>query len=153
MAVPIIENIAANIAASVNLITTENGFQQDLTAVRPKRFDLRDVAPEDGVVLVTQQDESPSGAEAYPTTEIEQTFNLVAFVVDSDDASTSVDTRINQVVADIRKKLREDPQRNSNAIDTTFGSVWFIDDEDFTGVVVPVIVRYRTQRNDPYTMA
>ena len=39
MAVPIIENIAVNIEAAINAITTGNGFEQTLVAVRPTKVD------------------------------------------------------------------------------------------------------------------
>ena len=49
---PRIEYIAVNIATAINAITTENDFNQDLVAARPKRIDFSDVLPENGRVLV-----------------------------------------------------------------------------------------------------
>lgn len=153
MTVPIIENIAVNIAAAVDAITTVNGFNQDLSALRPRRNDFSDVVPEDGKVLVVQDDEDqaeqPIGVQEWI-----QTFVLVAMVIDSDSASGSIDTRINQVRADIRKKMMEDPTRGGNAIDTILlPAAKFDDGEGFTGIAVAVAVQYRVEHDDPYTKA
>lgn len=154
MSTPVIESIAVNITAAINAITTGNGFNQTLVAVRPRRNDFSDVSPKDGVVLVVQADEEQVDEQAYNSKEWLQPFVIMAIVLDSDDASASIDTRINQVDCDIKKKLREDPQRNSNAINTTIlPSVKFDDGEGFTGIAVKCVVNYRTLEDNPYTKA
>ena len=98
MTTPIIEYIAVNIETSVNEITVANNYNQDLVAIRPRRFDFKDVSPKDRVVLILQRDEEEPAAEAIQTETWLQLFDLVALVIDSDDAAASIDTRINQVV-------------------------------------------------------
>ena len=154
MSTPVVENIAVNITAAINAITTGSGFNHTLTAARPKRNDFEDVVPKDCVVLVVQADEEEAEEQAYNTKEWLQPFVLMAIVLDSDNASTAIDTKINQVDCDIKKKLREDPKRDSNAIDTVIlPSEKFDDGEGFTGIAVKCVVRYRTSENDPYTKA
>lgn len=154
MSTPVIEAIAVNIETAVNAITVANGFNQDLSAIRPKRVDFIDVAPKDLTVLIKQADEEQAKAQAVTTQEWEQPFVIMAIVLDSDDAATSIDTRINQVRADIQKKLMADPTRGGNAIDTIIlPSAEFDDGEGFTGIAVRIAVKYRTQITDPYTKA
>jgi len=154
MTVPIKENIAVNIKAAIDAITTVNGFNQDLTAVRPMRNDFKDVIPADGVVLIKQLNADKPEAQAYSTVEWVQMYALMAIVLDGDDVTTTIDTRLNQVEADIQKKMREDPKRGANAIDTILlPSVEFYDGKKFTGISVNIAVKYRVKEDNPYTKA
>lgn len=149
---PIVELIAQDIEARINEITTGNGFNQNLVALRPMRVDFKDVAPTNGYVLIKQADEEEPEDQAHMTKEWEQPFVLMAIVLQSDTASTSIDQKLNQVRADIQKKLTEDTTRGGNAIDTVIlPSAEFDDGEGFTGIAVRVVVRYRVKINDPYT--
>lgn len=116
MSVPIKENIAVNIKAAIDAITTDNGFNQDLTAVRPMRNDFKDVIPADGVVLIKQLNADKPDAQAYSTVEWVQMYALMAIVLDGDDVETTIDTRLNQVEADIQKKIREDPKEGQTRL-------------------------------------
>ena len=155
MSLPVKENIAVNILAAVNAITTVNGFNQDLTAIRPMRNDFKDVVPKDGVVLIKQANtEKPGGQPAGPFVEWDQMYAIMAIVLDGDDVETTIDTRLNQVEADIQKKLMDDPTRGTKAIDTEIlPSVEFDDGKGFTGISVNIAVKYRTKIEDPYTQA
>ena len=149
---PRIEYIAVNIAAAINAITVANEFNQTLVAVRPKRIDFSDVVPKNGRVLIAQIDQSPPADQAIQTQEYLQEFLCAAIVKDSDTAVTSIDTRLNQVAADIEKKLKEDRTRGGYALNTVMaGSTKFDDGEAFTGIAVLVRVHYRTAWGDPYT--
>lgn len=152
MADPLVETIAKNIKAAVNLITTGNSFEQTLVAVRPTRFDFGDIVPVNGTVLIIQDDRFPADPEAAQTDEWMQPFNLQAFVLDSKGTTTSIDTRLNQVSSDIEKKLMEDDSRGGNAIDTILkGAVNFNHGQGHTGVTVLIDVHYRVKSDDPYT--
>ena len=154
MTTPRIEYIAVNIEAAVNAITTANGFNQDLVAVRPKRNDFSDIVPEDGKVLIWQADEEQAGEQAISTQQWIQPFVLIAIVLDSEDAGTSIDTRLNQVRADIQKKMREDIKRGGYAFDTILlPCAKFDDGEGFTGIAVEIAVHYRVNDDDPYSAA
>ena len=153
-ATPLIETIAVEIAAQISEITVANGYNQDLVPVRSKRNDFSDIAPVDGKVLIWQGEERAPGAEAVGTEEWLQEFLLIAIVTDGDAAATSIDTRLNQVRADIQKKLLLDHTRGGNAIDTMFeGSAKFDDGKGFSGIVVNCVVHYRTLYTTPYTKA
>ena len=151
MSTPVIESIAVDIAAVIAAITTDNGFNQDLTAQRPRRQDFSDVTPEDLLCLIVQNNASAEGGAVGCAT-WKETFEICVFVIDSDDATDSIDTRRNAVAADITKKLNEDITRGGYAYDTQIiDRAMFNDGEGLSGVVVTVEVSYRTLLNDPYT--
>ena len=151
MAIPIIEQIAVELAARIDEITTANGFQQNLTALRPKRDDFADVTPADGVVLMVQEDAEADPESPWPMQDWQQVFLLCAIVLDADDAATSIDVRKNQVAADIAKKLRADRSRGGLANETTILGRTNFAEGAFTGIAVAVMVDYRHQADDPYT--
>ena len=157
MTTPVIENIAANIETTIDLITTGNGFNQTLIGHRTKRIDFADLTPENGTVLIVTEDEEDRVylLGGYGVMEIGQNFALMAVVIDSDDASASIETRIHQVDADIKKKLRADPSRGGYAIDTLImPSVKIAEDNlSFSGITVNIKVKYRVKEDDPYTQA
>ena len=154
MATPRIESIALDIETAIGEITTANGYNQDLTALRPRRNDFNDVTPENNLVLITQSDASAFDDHAIGVARYQQSFVLIAFVIDSDSATDSIDTRINKVRSDIEKKLMVDPQRGTYANDTMpIGASVFDDGEGFSGVAVQILVDYQTELTDPYTAA
>jgi len=156
MSLPIVEQIAENIKASIAAITKVNGFNQNLKAVRPRKVDFdHEFAPVDCMVLIVQTDEVAVENPAHTTKEWVQTFVLEAFVGASDKERTSIDTRINMVRADIRKKLMADPQRGKLAINTVMQSSLIFTDtgRNIACVDIEVDVHYRTVDGDPYTKA
>jgi len=151
MSTPIIEQIAVLIAADIDAITVANGYNQDLVAVRPKKVDFES-AWDDLTVLVSQDTTVKDGQMSNGMQQWRQTFFATAIVIDSDTATTAIDTRLNQVAADIQKILMADDTRGGKAIDTIMiGSVSFDDDDGLTGVNVVFDVLYRSAITDPYT--
>jgi len=140
--------------AEVNAITEANGYQQDLTAIRPKRVDWWNDAPVDRNVLIVQG--NPTREEETPRQTLlwRQPFILMAIVIDSDDATAAIDTRINTIRADIEKKLLVEPTHGGLALDSEVAEpVYFGESDAFSGIGVVVEVLYRTAWNDPYTQA
>jgi hypothetical protein len=153
MSNPVIENIAVDIETAINAITIANGYNQTLVAVRPKRNDFAKLSWNDLTVLISQVEaESPSNEMGYKRWR--QYFILTCIVIDSDTAETPIDTRLNQVTADIVKKLYADIGRSNLGDDTNIHSaVPFVDKESaMSGIVIQISVDYRTKENDPYTL-
>ena len=152
MADPVLEDIAVDLLAAINAITTGNGFNYSLTGIRPRKDDFVDTAPDDLTVLVIQGDDFIDEDGPVGVHEFVQTFLLAAIVLDTDDSTAAMDTKRNKVKADIQKKILADHQRDSNAIDTTLvGSIMFNEGRGFAGVAVQCEVRYRTDYGDPFT--
>lgn len=147
---PIVEQIAQEIAAVIDTVTTAGGYQQTLTAVRPAMLDWTDVTPDNGSVLLVYDDEEDTEQEALGTDERIQRFECVILIIDASGESVSHDTRCARAAADLRKALSEDRTRGGLAIDTFLLSAYFSRDLEFPGIVVPVQVQYRTEYDDPY---
>ena len=160
---PVVELITRDIVTKIDAITEDNGFNQDLNAVRPMRLgNDAGVSLVNGVVIVHQDDPDVSeldadkgaaGLKAWI-----QPYALECFVIQDDltpgDTGTPIDTLINRVKADIEKKLMEDHTRGGNAIETRLdGSMKFVDEGNatITGIVVFVSVQYRVKLTDPYS--
>lgn len=154
MSIPVIENIAADILASINEITTGNGFNQTLAGKRPAAIDYLNADWDDLDVLITQVNSTEEDKPLNTMTR-NQHFDIMAIIINAETSAVTIDTRLNQVFADIEKKMMEDPQRATLAIDTeVHDAVFFKDDAGgLTGVNIDVSVIYRTTLLDPYTQA
>jgi len=155
MSTPIIEQIAVKLVALVNAITTGNGFNQTLTAVRPKRIHLEGDINTDNAVIIEQGD-GTAAVDANETTIWHQGFTLQALVIDSDDATAALDTRLNQVAADIIKKLFTGSNSNFDGLaDGIFlqGTERFIADPQLAGIAVNIIVQLPFDTANPYSQS
>ena len=156
MTTPVIENIATNILAAVNAITTTNGFNQTLVAQRLNRLPFLEEAWDDLTVLIFQSEET-LGKElngSFGVQELIEIFAIFAIVINSESSAIVLDTRLNQVASDIKKKLMESNTRGGYATDTKFApSRFFLFNDSFTGIVVNCEVTYRVKLDDPYTKA
>lgn len=150
MTTPIVESIAENIRTTIDAIA-EPTYNQDLTAIRPRREDFANTSPVDGTCLIEQADEE-DGEDAVGFEFWIQPFFIWAIVLDSDDATTSIDTRINQVKCDIQKALMVDPTRGGFANRTILKPCPKFDDgEGFSGIAVRVDVEYFHIDTNPYS--
>ncbi len=153
MSTPIVEQIAQNLVVLIGQITVANGFNQDLTPVRPKRIHLEGDLNADKTVIIEQED---AAIEADSTTEfmVRQAFTLQALVIDSDEATDPIDTRLNTIAADMIKKLFTGTnwQLGGLADGVTFKSTEkFIADPQLAGIAVNIDVLYRVKTDDPYS--
>ena len=153
MSTPIKENIAVDILAAINAITTGNGFNQTLIARRTTRIDWWNESAGDLEVLIVQEDEEETDDQPTMAKQWNIPFVIVAHVINSDDSSAAIDTRLNQVEADIKKKLMADNTRGGYAIDTTIRPAVSFANEGYTdsGIMVNIEVLMRHKINDPYT--
>lgn len=151
MSTPIIEQIADLVKADINTITVANGFNQTLTAVRPKRIDFK--TPWNDLDVLINQVEAEQLDAPTMYMEWKQFFILTAFVIDSDEETASIDTRLNKVAADIIKKLLEDRTRDGLAENTGIDDASPFDDDDggLSGIAVKIWVQYLTKDDDPYS--
>jgi hypothetical protein len=157
MSTPIVEHIALELVALIDAITIAAGFNQDLTAVRPKRLHLEGDINTDGTVIIEQEDGAVE-ADSDDATMMRQAFTLQALVIDSDDATDPIDTRLNQAAADIIKKLFTGTnwQLGGNAAGMALrnpATEKFIADPQVAGIAVNIDVLYRVATDDPYSKA
>lgn len=159
MSTPVVEHIAQDIKAAINEIDTTDGYSMNFECVRPTRAGFEDeAAPRDGICVLIQgdptEDEANSAHGNSPMKAWRQPWSCVAFVINDDDSTTPIDTRLNAAAADIQSKLMEDRARGGYALDTEImPTVRFNEGSGATGIVVAVEVLYRTREDDPYTVA
>lgn len=152
MSTPIIESIAANLLDTINGITVVNGYNQDITAKRPRRIDYRtDSAVDLDCLIIQTVAEEIDGAIVRKTWR--QHFDIMVFIFDADDSETPIDTRFNQVWSDIFKAVRVDITRGDFAYQTMIHEASFhvAPSGGMSGVLLDISVDYRTDYNDPYT--
>lgn len=153
MSTPIIETIAAKLVTLVNGITIAAGFNQTLTAVRPKRIHLEGDLNADNTVIIEQED-GRIGTDANETTVWLQGFTLQALAIDSDDATEAIDTRLNKIAADIIKKLFTDGNSNLDGLADGIllkNTEKFIADPQLAGIAVNIDVQFPFDTADPYS--
>ncbi len=153
MTTPIIEDIAANILTTINRVTTGNGYNQTIVVKRPSRVDYESKAAADdleGVIYQGKRERLASEMNSYTW---RQPFTIVVYALNNDGSSTTIDTRLNQICADMEKALRVDITRGGNAYHTDIGEPenLIADDGSNSAVVLPITVDYRVLKSDPYT--
>ena len=152
MAVPIIENIAANILTTLNGVTTGNGFNQTIVLKRMSRVDYESEGAGDnleGLILqgVRERITGPFQLDVWRIP-----FVILVYALNDDGSTTTIDTRLNQIAADMSKALRVDITRGGNSYQTEIGPVEFItaDDGANSAVILEITVDYRVNKSDPY---
>jgi hypothetical protein len=151
----IIEQIAVKIAALVDAVTVGNGFHQTLTAVRPKRIHMEGDINTDLTVIVEQDAEAVIEEDSNTVVIWRQGFALQALVIDSDDATAAIDTRLNQVRSDIEKKLMTGDNWQLDGMGEVLlkSAEKFIADPQVAGISVNIDVLYEVNKADPYSQA
>ena len=156
MATPHLEDIAAAFATRIGTITEANGYEQDLNVIRPKRVDFRGTW-NDLDTLISQAEAEPAESQLSGVKVWWQAFLIVVLCVDSDDASTSIDTRLNAIAADIEKcihadvKLTVDSAAMVKRMEVVERNFFDADVGGPGGVSVKVNVLYAKSYTDPYT--
>jgi len=150
MTTPINESIMLNVEALINTITTGNGYNQTLTAMRSKRVDYKYEPPDNGSTLITWLgDRSVDNAAGLASWTMELSiFSIVCPAAET----TDIDPLMAQVSADIEKALKIDAQRNSLAIDTRITDKSPQDSTIGEGINITVEIDYRTNWGDPYNL-
>jgi len=135
MALPIIEQIAAEVVARLEAITTGNGYEFTAESVtRPRRID-RDFTPRNYSIVVDQAETEENDNYSYPGNPPAQgydaTFNIYGFVRESDDVTTSPAITENQVEAAIKKAIADTSSWHNfdgNSINSQWGASILFDE-------------------------
>jgi hypothetical protein len=156
MATPVNEDIAADLITALATVTTGNGYNYDMTAERyvDPEEDNAGNTPADGKIVLHQDDPEKVEDANVPHNAIawRQTFAAEFFWTLADNSSTAIDTKGNQMRADIEKAVMQDPQRSTLAFDTIIlDPVTFDPEGGMHSMAVMMEVYYRTAIDDPYT--
>jgi len=152
--VPVIENIAAFLEAAINEITVANEFNYTLSASRKKRYFFNDEVFDDlNVYLLQGRTEiKGQGLAATSVRTTKQEYLIWAVALQNDKSDETIDIKLNQIKADILKKLCEDPTCGGYA---KMLDVIAIEPTDIpeTGVQITIQVTYCTIWNNQYLQA
>ncbi len=151
MNLPILERIALNLIDTLKGISVQAGYLND---VQVQRMNLkRGTSYRDRMILVmTGSAERLDDQESVGFLHWEQSFLLTCFVQESDQSQMSLDERVNAIRADVERAVMLDYTRGGYALDTDLGDIIRMPVEAGTGmsgVVIEVLVQYRTSRLDP----
>jgi hypothetical protein len=148
---PIVEQIAQHIVASLNNISVAGGFHNDVVVERFRRQGQR---ARDNLLVVMQGDEAAAD-DSPPQGRLEwvQPYAVICYVTEH-ESGDAIDQRINTIRADVQRALLIDPKRDGLAIDTLLRPSEIFPPEaggGFSGVTVFIDVHYRVEFADPNT--
>ena len=152
MSVPVIESIAANLLTTVNGVTTGNGYNQTVVVKRASRVDY-DTETADDLNGRIYQTSAEILTSAMNRVTWRQNFEIIVIALNDDGSAVTIDTRLNQIAADISKAVRVDITRGGYAFHTGIDAVDFVvaDDGSLSLVILTITVDYRVLIDDPYT--
>ncbi|MDA8376374.1 MAG: hypothetical protein M0Z50_04730 [Planctomycetia bacterium] len=147
---PILEQIILDIVSNLAQVTAANGYQNNVTAVRPNPG--LGNALVDGLAIVSlgtaTSEDPPNMAQQW-----RQEILIDCCVMQSESSTTTIDTRRITMIADIAKALLATYTRGGLAIDTVQTQILFspIDYDAHIGFVTGVFeVVYRTVYGNGY---
>jgi len=156
MSLPVIEQIGAFLERAMSDVTQANGYSYTLTSTRAKRFLLADQPLADLTAYIMQGGSDQNKSPVNPATGreprvVRQKYFIWIVVLQSDEASECIDTKLNYVCADVIKKLCEDPRCGGYAKFLDIVSTEATDIPE-TGILITVEILYAVQWADPYVL-
>lgn len=150
---PISELIAENIVTTVAAITAGANYTNTIAGVDRPNPGLGQAAADRRCLLV-QGNPVPVEQRPQMFVEWQHPFQIVAYVTESEDSNTAIDTRLNTIRADIERALMAEQTRGGYAIRTVieqpeFGDISTTAREGTVSVNFSVF--YRTRWNNPYS--
>lgn len=145
---PIIERIAAALAARLKTISRDAGYWDDLAEVsRPRRTEI---IPKHRQIIIKQGLRTPEDGPCNHD-QWTQPFSLYLIVRPPDNDPTAADTHVNRLLADVDKCLHAQPDWATLAIQwSASGPSPLPEALDCDGVTLTLNVSYRTLHGDPY---
>lgn len=159
MADPIDDKIAQELLSRVQNVTTGNGYEQTLSALRPTGTQ-RDVKPQNGRAVIFEIDREEDEEHAIPGEPNAVAYRLLmgvaVYVRPSESSSTAIDTLVNRAAADVQKAIRNSGTWHTfddNAIHARMMAPIKFETEDGShdGVLIPVEILFRVDEDDPYS--
>lgn len=163
MSTAIPELIAVEIVSRLEEITTANGYFTNVASVDRITRNANEWRPRNLSIAVEQGDENPNEELSHegnpPAIAYDVTFNIHAFVRESDTSTQPHNTTENAMVAAIKQAITTEQDAgqvwytlDDNGINAMFGliSPYLSPDGDHAGATIPLIVTYRMSETDPF---
>jgi hypothetical protein len=150
------ENIMLDIVAALKAITTDNGFDNDLSNVF--RYSDPSATLNDPPVVLVKAGAEDDKDETMPLTSCNMEIYLLVYIrvddASDDNPSPAPDITLNSILGDIKKKLVQDCGRGGNAVDTKFTRIETFESikgQSEFGLIITMEVEYRHKETDPKT--
>ena len=151
---PVLERIAQDVQAALESVDEGTNYRHTLVVQRaPRKINPAHLL----AVLVQTETERHDGltddaaAGASGVIYWRQNFDVMLFIVQSDQVATPIDTALNAVRADVEKAIMVDPTRGGLAHDTVIQppTIFAADNNAYHGIIVSFSVQFGTRGNDP----
>lgn len=154
MATAIVEQLATALQATLEAVTTDNGYAVTVSEVtRPTRTGVEASPANYGIVLLASErtrEREYDRMGAPPAIAWRQTFSIDLYLRVSESSETPIDTLAHQFETAVVQAVMSDRTHGGLAIDTELaGTEYMAPGEGYEGCAVLVDVIYRVAENDP----
>ncbi len=153
MSSPIVEQIAVDLAETLEGITAAAGYAVTVSEViRPRRTGVEASPANYGIILLQGDEDAVDGAAVTnpPARQWRQLFQMDLYLRISDASDTPIDTLCNLFACEVERAVLADPTRGGLAIDTQRMARLFREPSDtYDGPTLIWAVTYRVRENDP----
>jgi len=158
MPVTVSEAIAIVVEARLRELIEGQELTNVVDVIRPTVYG--GFTPEDNQIVITQGGTEEVPELSYPgnppATCWETTYNIRCRILPSEADDVTKSNLSSQFMADVIKAITTPAGHWHNfdgyAINARLGAIENNNSEVFEGVLIPLIVQYRTNENDPYTV-
>jgi len=155
MSLPIIEQIAVELKATLETITAANDYDVEVSEViRPRRTGVPQVPDSYGIILLGG-DEEPGGHDLIGNPGARSwrhTFTMELFIRVSEHDETPIDTLVNVFACEVERAVMVDATRGGLAIDTRrMGRMFAPPGDGLESVTLIFEVNYRVSEVDART--
>ena len=146
------EKIFQNLESVLNQVKTLNGYDNDIQSVQRWRQNgnsLKDVP----AIIISSGSESNED-KPLPLTTCNLTVFLDLWIRELESSTEGTEIKLNSLLGDVKKALKQDIKRGGNAVDTSFGDTLpfeTAEGEPHAGLIIQVLIKYRHQQTDPKT--
>lgn len=150
MPLPILEQIAENVEATLRGIRLAAGYNTDALVERRLRHGNK---IRDNLLVIHQDDPPKQDGPPQQAMEWLQPFQIMCYCIESEDSTIPIDRRLNLIEADVEKAMMVDYTRGGLAVDTIPRVKAYFTDTDTgaEGIIYQFDVQYRTAYGDPFT--
>jgi hypothetical protein len=152
---PAAERITVALVKQCSLVKKITGFSVDVSVYRPTPGEAQPTT--EAIVEVVLDSEEPDDPATVPQgiEQIRATHFLICDVTCPESRKVTIDTLLNRLKADLKKKVCEDRTLGGLALDTVFKAA-LIEETSATAhsgrITLAVETTYRTLEDDPYEL-
>lgn len=146
------EKILDNIKATLDGILIANGYDNDIASVqrwKQNGNDLKDVP-----AIIVKAGPEQNIDNRFPLVTRKMTVFLDLWIRESEGSATDTDEKLNSLLGDLQRAMKQDITRGGFAVDSLIGSIVpfeIVEGEPHAGLILEFEIHYRTRQDDPKT--